>query len=619
MDETLGSSNDSPPELTVKAVLVGVVVGVVFGAANAYLGLKVGLTVSASIPAAVMAIAVFRVLGSRSVLECNMVQTIGSAGESLAAGVIFTVPVLFIWGAEASLLRIFLLSALGGVLGVAFMVPMRRLLIVKEHGKLPYPEGTACAEVLRAGEQGGASARLVFGGAAVGAVYKLLMSGFEVWKEAVTWQAHRLKVMIGMDAVPSLLGVGYIIGPRISAVMLAGGVLGWLVYIPLIALFGETAARVVAPGTVPIAEMAPGDIWHNYIRYIGAGGVAFGGIVTLVRALPTIWRSITASFNELTAQVPSGQASKRTDRDLPLPAIALAAVAVAFLAWRFLPVGPAGAALALVFSFFFVTVSSRIVGLVGSSSNPASGMTITSLLAISAALFWLGYGEQVGKLAAISAGSLVCIAVCIAGDTSQDLKTGYLVGATPRHQQIGEFVGVISSAIFIGLTLHLLNEAYGIGPTGELTAPQATLMSMVIDGVFGGSLPWGLIFIGMCTSAVVELCGAPSLPFAVGLYLPVSLTTPIMAGGVIRWAATRTATTKGDGSDRSGILYSSGLIAGEALCAIVLAVFAWREVDLAFASGCIGQYEGVGTLAVFAVVLVGGLWWVTGRRCQGTG
>jgi len=580
-------------EFTIRAIAVGVLVGIVFGAANAYLGLKVGMTVSASIPAAVMAVAVFRTLWRGSILECNMVQTIGSAGESLAAGVIFTVPAMFMLGHSPSLLRIFLLSAFGGVLGVLFMVPLRRVLIVKEHGVLPYPEGTACAEVLKAGEAGGRGARIVFSGAGIGAVYKLLMSGFGLWNEQVSWQLPRLRgAVVGMDVLPSLLGVGYIIGPRIAAVMFAGGALSWLVFIPVIAYMGQSASEAIAPAAKLISEMSPGDIWHNYIRYIGAGGVALGGLVSLARALPTVIRSASMGLRDAEAG----------EKELPAGIVLAGAVATALLAWLLTPIPLAGAALVLVFAFFFVGVSSRVVGLIGSSSNPASGMTIATLLATSVILYALGNRGPSGTIAAITVGSIVCIAICVAGDTSQDLKTGFLVSATPRHQQVGELIGVLTSALFVGLTLFLLDAAYGLGPDGELKAPQATLMSFVVRGVFEGELPWNLVFIGMFAAGVVELCGVPALPFAVGLYLPMSLTAPIMVGGLGRLGVDKARS--GEPQLRPGVLYSSGLIAGEAICAIVLAVFAWRKIEFAFGTGWMGGLAPLGTFLIFVVLTI---------------
>lgn len=613
------------PEFTIRAVILGVLLGIVFGAANAYLGLKVGMTVSASIPVAVISMGILRGLMKRgTILENNMVQTIGSAGESLAAGIIFTVPALFIWGLSPSLSKIFVWALLGGVLGILFMIPLRRFLIVREHGRLPYPEGTACAEVLIAGEAGGSKAGMVFKGAGVGAVYKLLMNGFGLWKETPAWSVRVPKTVIGVDAVPALLGVGYIIGPRIAAYIFGGGALSWLVFIPLIASFGESILKPIFPASGAIAEMDAHDIWHNYIRYVGAGAVALGGLLSLIRAVPTIVRSFKLGFKEIVRPSDAEGMVERTQRDLPMKWVVIGAVGIALL-MGFAPhieVGIVGALLTVLFAFFFATVSSRLVGIVGSSSNPASGMTIATLLATTVIFVAVGYTGTAGMVAALSVGAIVCICIAIAGDTSQDLKTGFLVGATPRSQQIGEFIGVLTSALFVGLSVYLLNEAYGIGgaPTPEhptpLAAPQATLMSMVISGVMNGNLPWTLVFIGAGTALLVELFGVSSLPFAVGLYLPMELSTPIIAGGLVRWAAERktqraeTAKTK---SENRGVLYASGLIAGEASMGVILAVLIWQNVTFNIAEGWMGRFADGGALLIFGL-LAYSLWKVAENR-----
>ncbi len=664
-------------ELTVKAVVLGAILGVVFGAANVYLALNVGLTVSASIPVAVISMGILRGLLRRgTILENNMVQTIGSAGESLAAGVVFTIPALIIWGLNPSLFYIFTLSLLGGLLGVLFMIPLRRFLIVEEHGKLPYPEGTACAEVLMAGEEGGAKAKKVFQGLGVGAAYTFLMKGLGLWPDSPHFSSKRLpSVEVGLDNLPALLGVGYIIGPRIAGIMLAGGALGWLVLIPTIAAFGGDVPEPIYPARKTlIGFMQPGEIWNYYIRYIGAGAVAFGGLLSLVKALPTIIRSFRIGVAKLLRKVQTPDL--RTQRDLS-PKFVIPAIGIlALLIWVLpqVPVGFLGMLLIVLFSFFFVTVSSRIVGLIGSSSNPASGMTIATLLAITFILAWAGYSGEAGKVAAIASGAIVCIGICIAGDTSQDLKTGFLVGATPWRQQIGELIGVFAAAIFIGLTLFILNEGYGIGPKPEglnaaqaramvrgegvfsddarveriwqvqkadlekddqwddswstmeireqiraftehgqenfrpdkrLKAPQATLMAMVVEGVLNANLPWALIFIGMFAAMVVEFLGIPALPFAVGLYLPLSLSTPIIAGGLVRGAMERFIKDERRETYReNGILAASGFIAGEAIIGIALAVLAWQSIHLDVASGWMGDFGPIGSLLLF-VCLVG--------------
>ena len=562
------------PEFTLRAVLAGALIGIVFGAANAYIGLKVGMTVSASIPAAVIAIALARRLRRRaSVLETNMVQTVGSAGESLAAGVIFTIPALIVLGLIPELSKVFVLAVVGGLLGVLFMIPLRRYLMVKQHGALPFPEGTACAEVLVAGDAGGSRIRMVMTGLGLAAVYTFVTEGMALWPFRPSWRIRGIEgAEVGGEVTPPLLGVGYVIGPKISGIMLAGGALGWLVLIPLIRMMGQSLAEPLYPAATLISEMSPIDIWDNYIRYIGAGAVAFGGLVTLIKAIPTIVDSFGEGFRELTRGGRRGS-GRRTARDLPMQAVLSGAIGLGVLAWLLpqIPVNALGALLIVLFSFFFVTVSSRIVGLLGSSSNPASGMTIATLLATSLVFLGMGWTGPAGMIGAISVGAVVCIAICIAGDTSQDLKTGFLVGATPKRQQLGELVGVLTSAAVIGWVVFFLHETYGIG-SDRLPAPQAVLMSMVVRGVLTMSLPWTLVFIGAFLAMCVELLGVPSLPFAVGLYLPIRLSTPIMAGGLVRLLASRTKDPTALHARRErGVLFSSGLIAGGGIMGLLVA------------------------------------------------
>ncbi len=564
----------SIPEFTIRAIITGILVGIVFGAANAYIGLKVGMTVSASIPAAVIAIALAR-YWKASILENNMVQTVGSAGESLAAGIIFTIPALIVLGVIPELSKIFILAVIGGLLGVLFMIPLRRHLIVREHGKLPYPEGTACAEVLIAGDRGGTLVKRVMMGVGVAAVYKFLMEGMGLWPYKPGWNLRGIEgARIGAEVTPSLLGVGYVVGPRIAGIMLSGGAIAWLVIIPIIKMMGKGLAEPLYPATTMISQMDPIDIWDNYIRYIGAGAVVFGGVVTLIRAAPTMVRSFRMGMKGLAKDGEEGTESvRRTSRDLPLKYVMWGAVALGILTWLVpqIPVNIVGALLIIIFSFFFVTVSASIVGLIGSSSNPASGMTIATLLATSLVFLGFGWTGTAGIIGAISVGAVVCIAICIAGDTSQDLKTGFLVGATPRRQQIGEMIGVLSSALVIGWVVFFLHRVYGIG-SDRLPAPQAVLMSMVVKGVLTLSLPWTLVFIGVFLAACVELLGVPSLPFAVGLYLPVRLSVPVFAGGLVRLATER---TRGEGLRHErrerGVLMSSGLIAGGAIVGLLVA------------------------------------------------
>lgn len=567
-------------EFTPTAIILGAILAVIFGGANAYLGLRVGMTVSASIPAAVISMGVMRfILRKDSVLENNLVQTIGSAGESLAAGAIFTLPALFMWAQETgdsapSLIEIALIALIGGILGVMFMIPLRQALIVQEHATLPYPEGKACAEVLLAGEEGGSKAGTVFAGLGIAAVYKFIADGLKLFPSEVDYEIKPYKGSgIGMDVLPALTGVGYICGAKVSSYLLAGGTVGWFVIMPLIALFG--GELIIHPATVPVNELGVWDLWDNFIRYIGAGAVAAGGIISLIKSLPTIIRTFRDAIKGLGKRV---AADERTSKDIPINIIILAIGIVAIAMWLIpvIPVNLFSAIIIIVFGFFFATVSSRMVGIVGSSNNPVSGMAIATLLIATMLLKATGNIGMSGMIAAITIGTVICIIAAIAGDCSQDLKTGYILGATPYKQQIGELIGVGVSALAIGVVLYLLNAAWGYGST-ELPAPQATLMKMVVEGVMEGNLPWALVFVGIFIAIVVEILGIPVLPFAVGLYLPIHLSTPIMVGGLIRLYFDK---KKGISEEKrkeyvdNGILYSSGLIAGEGLVGIILAIFA---------------------------------------------
>ncbi|MBN1504591.1 MAG: oligopeptide transporter, OPT family [Candidatus Eisenbacteria bacterium] len=572
------------PEFTLRALILGAVIGVVFGAANAFLGLKTGTTVSASIPAAVISMAILRgVLRRGTVLENNMVQTIGSSGESLAAGVVFTIPAFIFLGIEVSQSRIFLMSVTGGLLGILFMIPLRHYLMVKEHHVLPFPEGTACANVLVAGEEGGARARHVFYGIMVGGLYRFGMAGLRLWRDVPSWNFAKLhKAGLAFEFSPILLGVGYLIGPRISAMMLSGGLLAWFVLIPLFDLIGGQSGQVIYPGTVPISQMTSDDIWEFYVRYIGAGGVAMGGVMSLVKALPTVVASARQGLSGLRASSP-GRSGDRTEKDIPTSLVLLGSLVIAVLLFL-LPqfgVGAVGAVIVLVVSFFFVIVSSRMVGLIGSTSQPVSGMTITALLATSVVFAAMGRTDESGLAAAVTVGAIVCIAICMSGDASQDLKTGALVGATPSKQQWGEIAAVLAVAVATGWILELLDRAYGLG-SKELSAPQARLMADLVKGVMGGALPWGLLMMGGAIGLVVELLGIPALPFAIGLYLPVSTSTPIIFGGLISFAVSRFS--RGalfKRREEVGTLYSSGLIAGDALMGIVIAALTVVPYELA--------------------------------------
>ena len=462
------------PEFTVTSVLIGLILAVVFGAANAYLGLIVGMTVSASIPAAVISMGIIRVILRRdSILENNMVQTIGSAGESLAAGAIFTLPALFLWAEEGkiefpSILTIFLIALFGGVLGVCFMVPLRQALIVEEHGTLPFPEGTACAEVLLAGEEGGSKAGTVFKGLGLAAFYKLVADGLKLFPSEIGYAFKSYAgSQIGIQVLPSLAGVGFICGPKIASYMFAGGTLSWFVLMPLIALFGGDA--VIFPGTKPISSLAPGDLWGSYIKYIGAGAVAAGGMISLIKTFPLIIRTFKQAMASMSRK--HSNSSLRTERDLPMPLLLGTIVVIAILIWIIptFPVSPIGALIVVIFGFFFASVSSRMVGLIGSSNNPVSGMAIATLIIATLVLKATGTVGTTGMVGAVAIGGIICIVAAIAGDTSQDLKSGFIVGATPIKQQIGELLGVVVSALSVGFVLYLLNGSMGIrnrGPSG---------------------------------------------------------------------------------------------------------------------------------------------------------
>ena len=608
-------ANKIVPEFTVTSVILGAIIAIIFGAANAYLGLRVGMTVSASIPAAVISMGILRmILKGESILENNIVQTIGSAGESLAAGAIFTLPAMFIWMKEwgigsPSLIEIALIALCGGLLGVFFMIPLRKALIVKEHGVLPYPEGTACAEVLLAGEEGGSKASVVFAGLGISAVYKFIADGLKVFPSEIEWAIPGYtNCAIGIDVLPALVGVGYICGYKISGYMFSGALVGWFVLIPMISLFGGDV--VLYPATDPISSLDYWGIWDSYIRYIGAGAVAFGGILSLIKSLPLIVDTFRKAMKDYSIK---GESSTlRTDNDMSMKVVLLGSLAVIISIWLIptIPVNLLGAVLIAVFGFFFATVSSRLVGLVGSSNNPVSGMAIATLLISTLALKASGLVGKEGMLGSIAIGSIICIIAAIAGDASQDLKTGYIVGATPKKQQMGELVGVLISAITIGAVLYLLDTAWGFG-SKDIPAPQATLMKLVVEGVMDGNLPWPLIFAGASIGLAVEVLGIPILPFAVGLYLPIHLSAGIMVGGLVRlFTEKRKKSSEAEKKaqvDR-GILYTSGLIAGEGLVGVLLAIFALINVGGNSLADIINLSEKInfgqiGALAFFAVLV----------------
>ncbi|MFQ5817296.1 MAG: OPT family oligopeptide transporter [Terriglobia bacterium] len=628
----------TPPEFTLKAVILGAFFGLAFGAVTVYLALRAGLTVSASIPIAVLAIAIFKRFGA-TILENNIVQTAGSAGESIAAGVVFTLPALIFLGYQLEITRIFWIALIGGCLGVLFMIPLRRYLVVKEHGTLTYPEGTACADVLVAGERGGRFAGRVFWGFGLGAIYKLLNEGLRFWKAVPTYAPTWFPGSTLAAAItPEYLGVGFILGVRIGGIIVAGSVLSWLVLIPMITFFGQSIPGPIFPSTVPISEMDAWAVWDRYIRPIGAGAVTMAGLITLLRTMPTIIDSLRAALGDLLGGGGRGEARTRIEHDLPLGGVFLGSIVLILAVWAFLwkwelvpglGSGFVSSLLVVVFGFLFVTVSSRIVGIIGSSSNPISGMTIATLMATS--LLFLAVGWIGGDYAAValSIGAVVCIAAANAGATSQDLKTGFLVGATPWRQQVALIVGVVASVAVIGWTLTSLNDSYtkvtrqeiplatlpaearvvdtltyegqpyqmitimgsaeipdgtyyyspekgmvefehkhGIG-SPDLPAPQAVLMATVINGILKQNLPWGLVLLGVFIALVVELCGVRSLAFAVGTYLPISTTLPIFFGGVVSWLVQKSLRGKAEtGEVSSGALFGAGLIAGGSIAGL---------------------------------------------------
>jgi putative OPT family oligopeptide transporter len=598
-------ASQSPAEFTLKAIVIGALFGLLFGASTVYLGLRAGLTVSASIPIAVLAISVLKKMGGSTILENNIVQTIGSAGESIAGGVVFTVPALIFLtsgGEYFNYFQITMLTLAGGVLGVLMMVPLRRALIVKEHGILPYPEGTACAEVLVAGEKGGKLASVVFAGLGVGFLWKGLSWVFNLFRQDVGYTAPRTSqfpnATINVDLSPEYLGVGYVIGPRIAGTMFAGGVMSWMVLLPLLSILGEyinTPFPPIHPNFANnpatgrpflISEMAPGQLWSAYIRYIGAGAVLASGLITLARTLPTIVSAATEGLKGFGAGAVS---ALRTEREIPMSVVLIGTLLVAL----FLTLAPRmpmqgnilAALLIIVFAFFFSTVSSRITGLIGTSSNPISGMTIATLILTCLLFVALGWtGDAYGPVA-LCVGAVVCIAAANAGNTSQDLKTGYIVGATPLYQQIGLIIGVGASALSIGITMLYLHKVFTIG-SPAIAAPQATLMANIIKGLLSHNLPWGLVLVGVFLAIAMELCGVRSLPFAVGSYLSIATTAPIFAGGLVRWWVERSTGLKQDSELSAGTLFSSGLIAGGSICGILFAILV--------GTNAVGPFQAVG-------------------------
>ncbi len=582
-------AHESPPEFTFKAVILGLLFGLLFGATTSYLALKVGLTVSASIPIAVLAISLFKKFGNATILENNIVQTVGSAGESIAAGVAFTLPALIFLSQGKEYFnywQIFFLALAGGILGVLFMIPLRRTLIVQEHGRLPFPEGMACADILIAGEKGGSLARKVYYGIGIAFLYKTLMSIFGLFKEIPHYIFSRKSALpnanLAAEITPELLGVGYIIGIRTSALLVAGGFLSSFVIVPLITYLGDYLTVVVPPSTKLISQMSAMEIYSKYVRYIGAGAVTFAGIVTMIRTLPTIVQTVKKTIESVREKnsKTEHQEVSRVDRDLSMGYV-IGGIVILFIAMLVIPNIPVtlySAPIIFVAGFVFVAVASRITGIIGSSSSPVSGMTIATLMGTSLIFLANGWVDSLYQPIALCVGAIVAIAASNAGATAQDLKTGFLVGATPVKQQIGIMLGVVASACAVGFTIILLYDSLGFGEATlshphPLPAPQATLMATILKGLFDQSLPWSLVLVGMSIAAVVELCGVSSLAFAVGTYLPLSTTSTIFAGGLIKWIVRKKKAIKAEDADlEGGALFSSGLIAGGAITGILVAV-----------------------------------------------
>lgn len=602
------AASEDIAEFTPKAVIFGAIFGILFGASTVYLALKAGLTVSASIPIAVLSISLLRAFGRATILENNIVQTIGSAGESVAAGVAFTIPAMLFLSTGANgqeyfnYFTIFTLAACGGILGVLFMVPLRRSLIVAEHGTLPYPEGTACADVLIAGEKGGNMAKVVFQGVGLGVLYNVLMKVFAFWKEAPAFVSAKTSTLpnatVAGEPTSEYLGVGYILGPKVGGIMVSGAILSWIVLIPLLSLLvaeADVAADLAALGRSPewiAGASGPRKFYEAYVRYIGAGAVTMAGIITLARTAPTIVRAIKESMASMTAKKQGGAAVLRTDRDIPMPVVAIGALLLVgvMVVLPILPGTVGGkivmAVLMLVFGFLFVTVSSRIVGIIGSSSNPISGMTIATLLGTALVFVAMGMNGDEYQAVALSVGAIVCIAAANAGATSQDLKTGFLVGATPIRQQIGLVIGVLVSVLAIGWTLQILDSgmapegmAHGIG-TDKLPAPQATLMATVIKGVLSQNLPWGYILVGAGLAAAVALAGVSPLAWAVGAYLPFATSFTIFLGGLLRAFIDKKTGAAAESEISSGMLFATGLVAGGSLTGVVVGALSGVDTEV---------------------------------------
>lgn len=588
-------ASEAMPELTGVTIFIGCLFAAVFAAANAYLALKVGMTIAAGIPAAILGTGILKFVFKRNnILEANMISAVAAMGESLAGGIVFTLPAIIIWGMKLSFTTIVIVTLLGGLLGILFVVPLRRYLIVEEHGKLAFPESMAASEVLVTGSTGGSGFKTVLTGIFGGALYKLLSGGLLLWAEEPEWTINItqggkpiFQTFFGLDAMASLAGVGFIVGIEASLYMFAGALVATFGLIPLISYIGAGLTTPLFPATEPIAKMTAGAIRGAYIRYIGAGAVAAGGFISLAKSLPTIIKSFKAAMSGIGGK---SESTKRTELDAPMTWVIGAAVLVFVLSWLLpmINVGVVGAILAVLFAFFFAVVSARICGIIGASNNPVSGMTIATLLFITSVLKATGMTGNAGMVAALIAGAIVCVAVSVAGGSGQALKTTYIIGGTPKKVEIGMYLGVLIGSLAAAAAMLLLINTYGIGGEKGIAAPQATLMSMVVKGVMTGELPWSLVLVGMTFGVMIELMGLPVLPVALGIYLPIDLSTGILVGGIIRVLVDK----KFKNNDKvlkekteKGILLSSGLVAGDALMGIVVALLAAAKLSDAVAIG----------------------------------
>lgn len=593
------AADQAMPELTVVSIIIGCIFAGIFAMANAYLALRVGMTIAAGIPAAILGTGVLRILKRKYILEANMISAIAAMGESLAGGIVFTLPALIIWGMKLDFATIVVVTLLGGLMGILFIVPLRRYLIVEEHGKLAFPESMAAAEVLVTANAGGSGFKTVLTGILGGGLFKFLAGGFLLWKEEPEWTINIMQnnrpiyqSFFGIDAMASLAGVGFIVGIEAALYMFAGSLVATFGLVPLIKYVGAGLTTPLFPADIPIGQMTAGEVRGAYIRYIGAGAVAAGGFISLAKSLPTIIKSFAAAISGIGSK---SESTKRTEQDVPMLWVLFAAFLV-FALSIILPmvkIGVAGALMAVLFSFFFAVVSARICGIIGASNNPVSGMTIATLLFVTSVLKATGLTGNKGMVAALITGAIVCIAIAVAGGSGQALKTSYIIGATPRKNQIGMYLGVIVGAIAAAGAMLLLVNTYGIGGEGGVAAPQATLMSMVVKGVMTAELPWSLVLIGATFGIMIELMGLPVLPVALGIYLPIHLSSGILVGGIVRVLVDKkfmNDETKLKEQTEKGILLSSGLVAGDALIGIIIAAIAaapkiWK----------LGETIGVGT------------------------